>query len=230
MIKMLVIVPSRGRPDNVVRLEAMRSATSVVKDNVDFLYVVDDDDPAVMRYVGLDLPQLAVIHRQRLGPTLNMMAALNAGQYDALGFMGDDHLPRTIGWDASVLGILDSAHPRVVYGNDLLQGANLPTAVFMQSKIVQALGYMVPPGMVHLYLDNFWKELGERLDGLVYLDHIVIEHIHPANGKAEMDQTYREANATEVDTADRSFWLNYRQAEKDGLADAIRRVNEGYAR
>lgn len=230
MIRMLVIVPSRGRPENVARLEEARSAMSVMGPEVDFLYVVDDDDPKCMEYVRLDLPQLAIVHRKRLGPTLNDMAAVNAHQYDALGFMGDDHLPRTVGWDAAVLTMLDSLQPRVVYGNDLLQGPNLPTAVFLQSRIVRALGYMVPPGMIHLYLDNFWKELGERLDGLVYLPDVVIEHIHPANGKAGMDQTYREANAPEVDSADRGAWLAYRDATEGGLSAALSRVNAEYGR
>lgn len=220
-MKMLVIVPTRGRPENAARLEKKRQETSATT-SVDFLFVVDDDDPKCMDYCRLGLSSLAIIHRQRLGPTLNMMALEHLDDYDALGFMGDDHLPQTPAWDALVLQALSLAAPpadlpRVVYGNDLLQGANLPTAVFMDARIIRTLGYMVPPGMIHLYLDNYWKVLGERLGTLVYLDHVVIEHIHPAAGKAPMDDGYREANAPAVDSADRAFWLAF---ESDGRLDA----------
>jgi hypothetical protein len=217
---MLVIVPTRGRPENAVRLEKKRLEISVTTD-VDFLFVVDDDDPKCMDYCRLGLEKLAVIHRQRLGPTLNMMAVQHMDDYDALGFMGDDHLPQTPAWDAMVVQALALSSPlpdlpRIVYGNDLLQGANLPTAVFMDARIVRALGGMVPPGMVHLYLDNYWKALGERLGTLVYLDHVVIEHLHPAAGKAAMDAGYQEANASAVDHADRAAWLAF---ESDGRLD-----------
>jgi hypothetical protein len=227
---MLVIVPSRGRPENADRLEKTWQETAAGTD-VSFRFVVDDDDPKCMDYCRLGLSNLAVIHRQRLGPTLNMMAVEAMDSYDALGFMGDDHLPVTPGWDLAVLHALkDGADgtPRIVYGNDLLQGANLPTAVFMDARIVRALRSMVPPGMVHLYLDNYWKALGEALGTLVYLPDTVIEHLHPAAGKAAMDDGYREANAPAVDSADRAFWLAY---EADGRltadADLIRWAVEG---
>jgi hypothetical protein len=140
--------------------------------------------------------------------------------------MGDDHVPRTAGWDATIVAHLDDPkEPRITYGDDLLQGANLPTAVFLQSKTVRALGYMCPPGMVHLYLDNFWKTLGEHLGTLGYLPEVVIEHLHPAAGKAAMDAGYREANAVNQDHSDRQAWLNF---EKYGLQEAVQRVRSEY--
>jgi len=225
-MKMLVIVPTRGRPENAARLEKARLYTAA-DSQTDFLYVVDDDDPKAMDYLRLGLMRVEVVHRERLGPTLNSVAVRYMDSYDALGFMGDDHLPRSYGWDTAVLNALDSPDPRIVYGDDLLQGANLPTAVFMQAGIVRALRSMVPSGMVHLYLDNYWKVLGERLGGLVYLPDVTIEHIHPAAGKAEMDDGYREANAPAVDSADRTRWLQFERDELDG---AVERVRAEYAR
>jgi hypothetical protein len=84
---------------------------------------------------------------------------------------------------------------------------------------------MVPATMVHLYLDNFWKELGAGLDGLVYRPDVVIEHIHPAAGKAPMDDGYREANSSEQDRADREAWLAYQQ---NSLPYAVKRIREAY--
>lgn len=224
--RMLVIVPTRGRPENVARLEQAIKDTWTTR--ADFLYVVDHDDPKAEEYVRMGLNRLIVIHdRLRLGGTLNWAARKYTELYDAIGFLGDDHLPRTEAWDLRVLQALDvetGQAPRVVYGNDLLQGVNLPTAVFMHSRIIQALGYMVPPGMVHLYLDNFWKELGEALDGLVYLPEVVIEHMHPVAGKADWDDRYAEVNARDVDLSDRIAFHQYKEDGRfaSGLARIVR--------
>jgi hypothetical protein len=48
----------------------------------------------------------------------------------------------------------------IAYGNDLLQSEKLPTAVCMTSNIIDALDYIVPPQLQHMYADNFWKDLG----------------------------------------------------------------------
>lgn len=226
-----VIVPTRGRPENAVRLAAAFKETDAL--NAVPVFVADHDDPELPRYQEL-LDSGAIPRLLIYGGGGGMCAALNfaakryAELYEAVGFMGDDHLPRTIGWDSRVLDALDSLEPRVVYGNDLLQGANLPTAVFLQSRTVRALGAMAPGVMRHLYLDNFWKELGERTGGLVYLDDVLIEHLHPVAGKAEWDHRYVAVNAPEVDHADRDAWLAYRDGE--GFAAALRLMEKEYGR
>jgi hypothetical protein len=221
---MLVIVPTRGRPDNVARLEQARFDTGTASP---FLYVIDSDDPELDGYRALGLSRFVVLgSRLRLGPTLNEAVRRYGDRWEAIGFMGDDHLPRTEGWDRRILAALDSPDPRVVYGNDLLQGANLPTAVFMHARIARSVGYFCPPDQVHLYLDNYWKELGERLAGLVYLDDVVIEHMHPVAGKAEWDDRYAEVNAPTMDVTDRDAWLHYRASGE--FEAAVQRVKEAY--
>jgi len=227
-----VVVPTRGRPQSAARLQQAFADTDSL--NATLVFVVDADDPELDGYftragVG-EIAHLMV--REGAGGT-GMTAALNhaarvlTDEYGALGFMGDDHLPRTAGWDAHVLGALGTGEPRIVYGNDLLQGAALPTAAFMPSRLVRALGFMAPPVLGHLYVDNFWLELGERLGALRYLPDVVIEHLHPAAGKAAMDERYAAVNAAEADAADRRAWLDFRDGV--GLAGALRRVRSEYA-
>jgi radical SAM superfamily enzyme YgiQ (UPF0313 family) len=101
----------------------------------------------------------------------------------------------------------------VAYGNDLLQSENLPTAVMLSKAIVSALGGMVPPKLRHLYLDNFWKRLGEDLGNLVYVPQVIIEHCHPLAGKAEWDEGYRLVNAREMYSFDALVYDNYIKSE-----------------
>lgn len=195
---MLVIVPSRGRPDNVAALIKVFGET---RSYANLLIVVDDDDELLERYQLLfetapAWAALAVTPRKRLGPTLNEYALEHAPLYDIIGFMGDDHRPRTHHWDQRMAGgIAHVGGIGLAYGNDLIQGINLPTAVWMSSCIVETLGYMVPPGMVHLYLDDFWKALGLRIERLAYAHDVIIEHMHPVAGKAPWDERYAEVNS-----------------------------------
>lgn len=234
MTALAVIVPTRGRPENAARLETAFRETDTL--NAVPVFVADRDDPKLPGYQqALDEGRIRrlMIYADTAGGSglcypLNYAARRYADVYDYVGFMGDDHLPRTVGWEDKILDALDSLEPRVVYGNDLLQGEALPTAVFMQSRMVRAMGVMAPQMMRHLYLDNFWKELGERLNGLVYLPDVVIEHLHPAAGKAPMDDRYAAVNAPEADQRDREAWLAYRSS---GLFDALlRQVREEYGR
>lgn len=225
---LLVIVPTRGRPQNAARLTKVFEKTGSL--NADLAFVADHDDPELPAY--LRVVSRLLIHGREDGTGRGMTASLNwavslyADRYDHFGFMGDDHLPRTAGWDAHVLGALNVGGPQVVYGDDLLQGENLPTAAFMPARMVRALGWMAPPVLRHLYVDNFWLELGQALGSLRYLPEIVIEHIHPAAGKTPMDAGYSAVNAPEADDADRRAWLEFRNG--GGFADALRRVREEY--
>lgn len=231
MTALAVIVPTRGRPENAARLETAFERTT--RSGAVPVFVADEDDPKLDDYrARLDAGD---IRRLVISPftggkglcfPLNTTARRYVKAYDYVGFMGDDHLPVTEGWDTEMTGELDSLEPRIAYGNDLLQGPNLPTAVFMQSRMIRALGFMAPQVMRHLYLDNFWKELGERVGGLRYRDDVIIEHLHPVAGKAAMDEGYARVNAAEADRRDREAWVDYRDGE--GFAALLRLVREEY--
>jgi hypothetical protein len=90
--------------------------------------------------------------------------------------MGDDHFPRTHGWDQAYLDALRELGTGIVYGNDLLQGHRLPTQCAMTADIVRRWGYMALPTLRHMYVDNFWRDLGNAADCLRYLPEVVVEH------------------------------------------------------
>jgi len=186
MKELLVIIPSRGRPETVgvVAQEFFENSTG----RADLLFATDDDQPEYPSYPGVLFRRGP---RLRMGGTLNAAAVENADQYKYIGFLGDDHRTRTRDWDAKVIDALKSHN--VVYGNDLIWGEGLPTAVFLKSEIIKRLGYMAPPTLIHLYLDNFWLELGKNTS-IKYLDDVIIEHLHPSAGKAEWDASYLEVN------------------------------------
>lgn len=212
--KMIVIVPSRGRPENAARLLDAWEATGAV---ADLLFCLDNDDPALDDY-----PRGTPAERLGLVGTLNHYARRYSERlFDYIGFMGDDHLPRTPHWDQKIVDVLASRKAAIAYGDDLHQGSNIPTAVFMTSNIIQALGYMAPPRFQHLYIDNVWREWGEGLGEFHYLPGVVIEHMHPDAGKAQRDSGYEENNSAARYAHDQAQYWDYC---KDGLRQDIHRL------
>ena len=204
----VVVMPSRGRPERAKSaLDAIRSTAVLVDTSV--VLAVDRDDPCVNDYRALTFPDFGVaVTLVTLAPeeTGNLVRATNTiamriahEDPDAIiGNFGDDHFCRTRNWDRRITETL--VEPGIAYGDDLLQGEMLPTAPFVSASIVNALGWYFLPSLTHMYVDNALKRVGQALGAYHYLPDVVIEHLHPGAGKAELDEGYLRADAsTEAD-------------------------------
>ena len=205
----MLIVPTRKRPS---ACDELLTAFEETAEDADILFGIDDDDKS--QYSSRVLEKASINPRLRMGGTLNLLATQNADKYEFLSFMGDDHRPRTQGWDR-ILSDAIGERPGVAYGDDLLQGANLPTAVTMSAEIVRRIGYMVPPVLVHMYMDNFWRDFGVKIGNLQYRADVVIEHMHYLAGKAINDLQYQEVNASHVYEKDRISYEDYEKTQMD---------------
>lgn len=220
-----MIVPSRGRPAAVGRMVGAWRATGAYT-HAALLFIIDNDDPAAPAYhaqCGPGAGMMAVPAWQPMVTKLNLAAtAPPAAAYRALGFMGDDHLPRTPGWTGRFAAELDRMGTGIVYGDDGLQGAALPTAWALTGNIVTALGAMVPAPVEHFYCDDAIRDLGRAAGCLQYLPEVLIEHMHATLGKAPWDDTYAR-NANPAQTArDRAAYQLWRDG--GGLAAAAAAV------
>lgn len=225
MTDLVVIVPTRDRPESAEQL--VRAFADTCTADTELVFALDDNAPSLPGYRGV-VEFANNMRLFRVGevtlPSRNMGEALRLAVAAvtspdavsppfAVGFMGDDHRPRTKGWDTAYLQALRELGTGIVYGNDLLQGANLPTQVAMTSDIIRALGHMAPPTLVHMYLDNYWKELGERAGCLRYLPDVVVEHVHPlAQGLPmdEWDEGHRRVNSREMYATDHAAYVRWK--------------------
>ena len=207
MRDLAILIPSRGRPNSIA--EVMKAFVET-DTTADLIVVVDDDDEQMDEYLELGV-DIFIVARDGKGMAkpLNKAASHFKDKYRHFAFLGDDHRPRTQEWDKAFVTALDELGTGIVYGNDLFQAEQLPTAVAMTGNIVHSLDGMVPPGMIHLYLDNFWMQLGKDLGAIRYFGEIIIEHLHPVAGKAEWDDNYRAVNAEEVYSADAKAYRDY---------------------
>lgn len=212
-----IFVPSKGRPNSVKALWVEFERTCTAKTQV--VFVLDDMNDAPMSIKSRMDFKMMIAPSGRRG----MCDALNFAfdQYRAheslgfaVGFMGDDHRPRTHGWDETYLSALDELGTGFVYGDDLFQGEKIPTQVAMTTDIPLKLGWMTPPEFQHLYVDNYWKALGEGIGRLKYLPYVVVEHMHYLNGKAEKDGNYEAVNNVSVASLDAHAWKQYLRSGK----------------
>lgn len=213
MADLVVIVPSRGRPQAAIELSQAFAETCTADTRL--VFAVDDDDPTRGDYC-VDLAAYRGASVVLIENPTNMVGALNRAasifadeSAFAIGFMGDDHRPRTVGWDKEYLDALREVGTGIVYGDDLYQGDKLPTQCAMTADIIRTLGYMCPPNLRHMYVDNFWMDLGSQADCLYHLPDVVIEHMHPVAGKADWDEGHTRVNAREVYDADALAYEKY---------------------
>jgi hypothetical protein len=227
-MSIIVITPSRGRPDKA--REAYDTFEATRKDpTTKMVFVVDADDDTFRRYVDAKVPVATYDHEGGgMAPPMNAAALDYADKYDIIGFIGDDHRFRSTGWDTYISRAIGKGG--MAFGNDLTRG-DIPTQVFISSNIVKALGWFCLPGAKHLYLDNTWAQIGAAADCMSYLPDVIIEHAHPFYGRGQMDEGYRRVNAPEMYDHDGrvySQWNGSGQAAKD-IESVRRALNEAKA-
>lgn len=226
---LLTIVPTRGRPGSVARLAQAWRATGAPDNGAHLLLAADDDDPHLPGYAaavaaeGADWLRLETYGSwQPMVPKLNAAAVRHSNSYTALGFAGDDHVPRTLGWVAAYRGALASLGIGIVYGDDGRWHGSLPTEWAMSAEIVRRLGRMVPARVEHLYCDNSVMELGRDARCLTYLPGVLIEHMHPDVGKAPPDPGYAAVNSPEQHTRDATAFKRWRRYVRPRQVAAVR--------
>lgn len=219
-LKAAYVVPSRGRPENVKRLVQACKKTDF---RSDLWIVIDDNDWKRREYEAIanefDVGYI-IVENYSGGMCKSLNAALELlmddtkyDYYDYFGFLGDDVLPKTIFWDYMMQLAIPFPKNGISYGNDLFQQENLPTHPLMTRSIIDHLGGMTPPGLLHLYADNFWKSLGRDINGLYYKPEIILEHLHPIAQKSAMDEGYARVNGLEIYEHDLRVYEDYIASE-----------------
>jgi hypothetical protein len=226
--EMLVIVPTRSRPHNVER--QLQAFHTTCRTNIYVVYAIDDDDPAKDEYYrvvsrnahGGNVTIVSGPRRTMVG-VVNETAKKFAGEFRWVGFMGDDHVPRTEGWDARITDVLETK-VGVVYPDDGFQRERLGTTAFMTSELVGRLGYMIPQGLRHMFADDFWMLLGNHTS-LTYLPDVMIEHMHPDAGKDPRDALYAETNTLAILAQDQREFQRY--VLQDWPVEKLKLVTDG---
>lgn len=195
MADLALVVPSRERPHNVARLlAAMEGACEA---DTELIVGIDEDDPTASDYRELDCRILELPgHRGRLVGWLNHLALNCTGEARFVGHIGDDNVPRSVGWDVRIIESLKSqGEIGFCFGDDLDPGrapGSLSIHIFMTAEVIKRLGYMGPPSIQHMYVDPVWYAWGQATS-IEFLPDVVLEHLHYSLGKSSPDESYQRS-------------------------------------
>lgn len=190
MTDLVLLVPSRGRPDKVARLIDACERTCTADTRLHFGF--DNDDPVLSANIMAAGSSAWVTTgtRKGLGGWTNRLAAEHPW-VPWLGSIGDDMVPVTRGWDERLIaacGPSGMAYPRDNRRDDI------PEIIVMTRDIPAALGWVCLPALHHWYVDNVWSDLGRAAGCLAYLPDVLVEHRHPnVPGGDKPDGTYNDA-------------------------------------
>lgn len=211
-----LLVPSRGRPDNIKRLWQSAVHTAEDPGGLELVVRLDLDDPMRNLY--------PCCHTYIVGDRIVLSEMWNECWQAARGPIfwhgGDDVTFNTPGWDRMVSEAFDR-HPdgiAFVHGDDLGgKGDQLGTHGFVRHEWTDVVGTFTPPYFSSDYNDLWFNDVADALGRRVFLADVVTEHHHPAFEKAPWDQTHQDRVARHWaddvdgvwrDTADeRALWV-----------------------
>jgi glycosyl transferase/beta-hydroxylase protein BlmF len=191
--KISILCPTRERPDQVIRLIGSILENARTPEAIEILFYVDQDDdtfPSIDRY-----SHSVKIFR---GPRTWISNAHNFLYGHCKGEIvmtaADDMVFRTPSWDSVVCDAFESVPDKIaiVYGNDLgTHAGKIATHGFFHRNWIETLGTWVQPGRGSLW-DLWATENARKLGRLVYLDTMVIEHVHYRQSQINVafDNTY----------------------------------------
>tara|TARA_Y100001933_G_scaffold100032_1_gene100429 strand:+ start:537 stop:1409 length:873 start_codon:yes stop_codon:yes gene_type:complete len=191
--KISIIFPTRGRINNIDRIwESILNTISQVNNFEVCIYIDDDDIQVIQHMKEKYINELRI--KYVIGERITMTRMWNeAYKHLATGniimFCGDDIVFRTKNWDTEVRNAFDKYSDKIalVFGDDGWHGS--PSNPFIHRKWIDVSGFALPPYFSCDYSDSWLNEVARALKRKIYLKHVLTEHMHFINGKAEKDQT-----------------------------------------
>lgn len=197
------VLPSYGRPSDCAAVIAAMKAHGSIAPGI--VYVCEDD-PKVEEYLALGLPSgwwmLVMPAGQGWQPD-KLQHAFNGNQTaEWYGWIADDIYPQTDGFEQALVG--NAGAWGIASGNDLWQAREDVTkgrmhgATVFGGELLRAIGYWVPQGFRHWYIEDVWETLGRELGCWSTLMSVVTEHRHPFKAGKAGDETHSRANEAQA--------------------------------
>ena len=201
MVDLSLLLPTRKRRALVERLLQSLSETSSKPECLEVVLYLDSDDKEsqLISHPSFSLIPIVGDPGQSMGRMNGQCYNASHGRYIML--INDDALFRSRSWDARVIAAFASFPDGValVYGNDLDQGKSVPTFPILSRTVCDIVGGVCPEGYQNLHIESHIFDVFRQLKRLghnrvVYLDDVIIEHMHHSLGKGEADQTSIKKN------------------------------------
>ena len=209
--KAVVVLPSRGRPERLTK--ALDSVIKNSSPDLDIVVAIDQDEKDFYpRVEGVTYD---------IGPTpttigvnakLNRLANKYKDSYDYFLWVADDSVILTKKWDKLLIKEISKIRHGISHPYETSQDVRkLPSnGTCFDLSIVRTLGYLAPPSLLHLYIDNFWQLIGTELGTLRYTPKVELDHQHFTNNKSVWDSQYAKTNSQQRYDRERDMYEIYK--------------------
>ncbi len=194
--KFSILVPTRGRPENVIRLIESIIKTASGKHKIEVIFYIDEDDETFPNHLETN-SMISVVRGKRVWISLAWNTLYSNSKGEIIMYSGDDVVFETYNWDEMVSNAFKNFPDNygLVYGNDGgWYSGKLAINGFVHKDWPKLLGYLAYPARLSA-LDLWIHECAAYIGRVTYLDEVIIRHIHYRQGEAlaEFDKTYQEA-------------------------------------
>ena len=189
-----ICCPSRGRPELAQRMIKTALETASEKNNIEFLFYLNDDDPELEKYKeALEKTVYEIGPNQSTCFSWNQLAFKATG--DIVMLAGDDMQFQTTNWDKEVEKVFDRYEDKICMvipwdcngkgkGHQHKDKTN-PVEIgdesvgaphfFVHKNWIKTLGYFVPPFFWHWYVDTYTQKVSRKLNRCILLPHVRVK-------------------------------------------------------
>jgi len=191
--KISIVFPTKNRPKRVQEMINSCLSTAQIPTLIEFVIYVDMGDNSLDSIENFP-SNVRIIkgYPQWLTSLYNFLATQATGEIIMYG--ADDILFVTESWDLEVRKAFSDLKfgLGLVFPNDLsVYQGTLATHGFVTRKWIETFGYLLPPYFPNVFTDRWVTEVARKLNCLVYLNEVVIEHNQYRQGKSDFDSTYQ---------------------------------------
>ena len=189
--KISLLHATRGRVQQAAAARRKWLEKAANPDAIEHIFAIDEDDAESIQYLTLWRHRIV---QGNGGPVRAWNYAAEASHGEVLIQLSDDWEP-PMHWDAIILErIGDTSKPAVLQVSDGHREDDLMCMAILTRARYLNQGYLFHPDFFSMYSDNWFSECAHRDGVVIDARDVVFEHLHPAFGKAEVDETYARSN------------------------------------
>ena len=196
MIRFSLLLPTRDRISLIERLLASILKTTADPSSLEIVLYIDDDDKESLKIHSSELTLVKLVKgRDTMGGITRSLFEASHGEF--LVLINDDAVFRTKNWDKIVLNTFLRFPDGIalLYPNDHYYGKKMCTFPILSRKACELMGKICPSAYESHCIDAHIMDVFKRLADfgekrMVYLPHVIFEHMHYALGIAAFKEQY----------------------------------------
>jgi len=198
MIKISLLLPSRGRPKKFNRLISSINKTTFDLSSIELISIHDNDDESFyeIEFKKCKFKNIQIKSEQSSMGFYNS-ECLKKSSGESIILINDDVIFKTKNWDKLVnnLALKHKDSIYLGYGNDLFKGSKLPTFPILNRALIELIKDPYPVEYKGAFIDTHLNDLFQIIrkkyqDRFEYLEKFIIEHLHYRTGKSKVDEIY----------------------------------------